>query len=357
MANTYTARFIGCTNPVTSVTKNFFTLYNYPGSTQVVRVYRAWMVTTNLTTAAGGTTGYGDYILDKFTSAIAPAGGAAVGLINHDLTTPAWPTATVAVITGTSWLASVATFTTTAGAAGTISTPGFTTTSATPFQTTCTTLAAHGLVAGQNVTIAGVTPAGFNGTYQVLSVPTTLTFTISVTGNPGAWVSGGTTVGGHSYRPGQNIVAASIVSSGTGGATYNGTWQIATVPTSNTFTTTATMNLNPGTWTSGGTIGPAVVMLLGNTSITGTLNSTGIIKQVARSNWSATTSTTTLVASNLQTLYPLNILQDAGYGDANVEPIVLRGGEGVRIYNVATPNGTWPTTAASVDIVLELTIS
>ena len=355
MANTYTARFIGCTNPVTSVTKNFFTLYNYPGSTQVVRVYRAWMVTTNLTTAAGGTTGYGDYILDKFTSAIAPAGGAAVGLINHDLTTPAWPTATVAVITGTSWLASVATFTTTATAAATNT--AITATTATPFQTTCTTLAAHGLVAGQNVTLAGMTPAGFNGTYQVLTVPTTTTFTISVTGNPGTATVFGTSTGGHSYQVGQNIVAASIVSSGTGGATYNGTWQIATVPTSNTFTTTATMNLNPGTWTSGGTIGPAVVMLLGNTSITGTLNSTGIIKQVARSNWSATTSTTTLVASNLQTLYPLNILQDAGYGDANVEPIVLRGGEGVRIYNVATPNGTWPTTAASVDIVLELTIS
>ena len=42
---------------------------------------------------------------------------------------------------------------------------------------TVTTTAAHGFLAGQTVTITGVTPASYNGTYVIVSVPTTTTFT------------------------------------------------------------------------------------------------------------------------------------------------------------------------------------
>ena len=42
---------------------------------------------------------------------------------------------------------------------------------------TITTTAAHNLHVGQTVTIAGVAEAGYNGTYEVLTTPTTTTFT------------------------------------------------------------------------------------------------------------------------------------------------------------------------------------
>lgn len=356
MANTYTARFIACTNPTSATSKTFFTLFNAVGSTNVVRVTRAWIVNTNLTTAAGGTTGYADYVMDKFVSSAAPGGGAAVGLINHYSSDPFWPTATTSVITGTAWATSVATFYTTATGAATVT--AVTATTASPFSSTVTTSGAHGFTAGQNVALAGMTPSGFNGTYRVLSVPTTTTFVIKITGNPGTATVFGTATGGHSYQIGQNVVVTGVTSSGGGsGGTYNGTWQIASVPAHNQFTTTAVMNVNPGTWSSGGTIAPAITALLGNTAITGTFFSVGNLIQVSKSNWHTVASTTLVTAATLQTLYSLNCIWDTGYGDTNMEPIILRGGEGLRLYNIATPNGTWPTTAATFDIVLELTIT
>jgi len=49
--------------------------------------------------------------------------------------------------------------------------------------TTFGTLAAHGLAVGQRVVVASVTDSTFNGTFTILSVPTSSTFTVS---NPGA---------------------------------------------------------------------------------------------------------------------------------------------------------------------------
>ena len=58
---------------------------------------------------------------------------------------------------------------------------------------TITTSAAHGLSAGQLVTIAGIVGAvGANGTFVVVSVPTPTTFTIFLAAAPGAYTSGGT---------------------------------------------------------------------------------------------------------------------------------------------------------------------
>lgn len=50
---------------------------------------------------------------------------------------------------------------------------------------TITTTAAHGLVTGQTVVITTATPAGYNGTYQIVNVPSATTFTIAnaTTGN------------------------------------------------------------------------------------------------------------------------------------------------------------------------------
>ena len=43
---------------------------------------------------------------------------------------------------------------------------------------TVTTKAAHGYACGQSVTIAGVTPAGYNGTYTIVGVPSSTTFQV-----------------------------------------------------------------------------------------------------------------------------------------------------------------------------------
>ena len=57
---------------------------------------------------------------------------------------------------------------------------------------TVTTSAAHNLQAGQLVTIAGVTPSSYNGTFVILSVPTSTTFTYGLLADPGTYTSGGT---------------------------------------------------------------------------------------------------------------------------------------------------------------------
>jgi hypothetical protein len=77
----------------------------------------------------------------------------------------------------------------TATTAATISTASW---SISTDQVTVTTSAAHNLQAGQLVTIAGVTPSTYNGTFTILSVPTPTTFTYGLLSDPGTFTSGGT---------------------------------------------------------------------------------------------------------------------------------------------------------------------
>jgi hypothetical protein len=53
---------------------------------------------------------------------------------------------------------------------------------------------ATNLQAGQLVTVTGVNPAAFNGTYIILTTPTTTSFTVGLLKNPGVYVSGGSAV-------------------------------------------------------------------------------------------------------------------------------------------------------------------
>jgi autotransporter-associated beta strand protein len=57
---------------------------------------------------------------------------------------------------------------------------------------TITTLLPHGLSVGQRVTVAGVTPNGFNGTVTVLTVPSSTSFTYTLGTNPGGTGTSGT---------------------------------------------------------------------------------------------------------------------------------------------------------------------
>jgi len=112
------------------------------------------------------------------------------------------------------------------------------------FLVTINTASAHGLSVGQSATIAGVGVAGYNGTFPVVSTPTTLQFTY-IAGASGLSASGGgtsssatatiKTVIAHGF-----VVGQLVTTTGIGVASYNGTFPITSVPDSTHFTFTAT---------------------------------------------------------------------------------------------------------------------
>jgi len=109
---------------------------------------------------------------------------------------------------------------------------------------TITTSAPHGFSTGQFVTVAGVGVAGYNGTFAVVSVPSSTQFTY-IAGAAGLPSSGGGTAASatvtvqtsaaHGLSAGQLVTIAGVGVSG-----YNGTFAIATVPDSTHFTYGAT---------------------------------------------------------------------------------------------------------------------
>src|ERR1700730_14754777 len=111
------------------------------------------------------------------------------------------------------------------------------------FLVTITTTAAHGLSANQSVTVAGVGTAGYNGTFPVVSVPSSTQFTY-IAGASGLATPGGATAApctttiqpsaAHGFVVGQLITTTSI-----GVAGYNGTFAVTSVPDSTHFTFTA----------------------------------------------------------------------------------------------------------------------
>jgi len=111
------------------------------------------------------------------------------------------------------------------------------------FLVTITTTAAHGLSAGQSVTVAGVGVAGYNGTFPVVSAPTTTQFTY-IAGASGLAASGGGTAASATATI-QTAVAHGLVTgqlvttSGIGVAGYNGTFSVTSVPDATHFTFTA----------------------------------------------------------------------------------------------------------------------
>ena len=111
------------------------------------------------------------------------------------------------------------------------------------FLVTITTTAAHGLSAGQSTTIAGVGVASYNGTFPVVAVLSSTQFTY-IAGASGLAASGGgtsasttatiQTTAAHGLAVGQLVTTTGI-----GVAGYNGTFQVASVPDSTHFTFTA----------------------------------------------------------------------------------------------------------------------
>jgi hypothetical protein len=112
------------------------------------------------------------------------------------------------------------------------------------FLVTITTSSAHGLSAGQSVTIAGVGVAGYNGTFPVAAILSTTQFTY-IAGVSGLAASGGGTSASatatiqtstaHGFSAGQLVTTTGI-----GVAAYNGIFTIIAIPDATHFTFTAT---------------------------------------------------------------------------------------------------------------------
>src|SRR5438093_707113 len=134
------------------------------------------------------------------------------------------------------------------------------------FLVTINTTTAHGLSAGQSLTIAGVGVAGYNGTFPVVSAPTTTQFTY-IAGASGLAASGGgtaasatatiQTTAAHGFVTGQLVTT-----SGIGVAGYNGTFSVTSVPDSTHFTFTAPTGglaaSGGGTAAAAGSVSPGV---------------------------------------------------------------------------------------------------
>lgn len=111
------------------------------------------------------------------------------------------------------------------------------------FLVTITTTVAHGLVAGQSVTISGVGVTGYNGTFAIVSVPLSTQFTYLAGASGLANSGGGTaasatatilTLAPHGLSAGQLVTVAGVAVTG-----YNGTFTIASIPDTTHFTYTA----------------------------------------------------------------------------------------------------------------------
>ena len=145
---------------------------------------------------------------------------------------------------------------------------------------TFTTKANHGLVPLEKVTIAGVTPAGYNGTFTVLGVPSATTFTVT---NPASGLSAGTafgTVAGDFFIGGSgSAVASSSLTIGTGGIDLSGANLSAvinavtvTLGGNQTWTVPAGLNLRFGASGTGG-----ANALFGSSSANVTVTGGGVV--------------------------------------------------------------------------------
>ncbi|MDY3559430.1 Ig-like domain repeat protein [Gemmata sp. JC673] len=119
-------------------------------------------------------------------------------------------------------------------------------------QVTITTQQAHGLTVGSQVQIANLSPAGYNGTYTITSVPNGNTFTYALAGDPGVYsnpsvtngvttstITNATWAGGtatfttstaHILTVGQTVTISGVNPTG-----YNGTYQVTFIGSGNTF--------------------------------------------------------------------------------------------------------------------------
>ena len=131
----------------------------------------------------------------------------------------------------------------TSGMLGSTSTVNVSTLTRSGTVATVTTATPHNLIAGGTVTISGATQAGYNGSFTVVTAPTTTTFTINVPEYPPLTTTGSYTASVPSAP--QTILSASVAGSITRG--------MNTAAATNVATATVTMVANHG-YTTGNQI-------------------------------------------------------------------------------------------------------
>ncbi len=158
---------------------------------------------------------------------------------------------------------------------------------------TITTTAAHNFVVGQVIVISGVTDSTFNGTFAIASVPSTTTFTYPQTANNAT--SGSGTVSSSSVTITAKSIASpsasgnSIVSFDSG-ITITVTPPTATVDTNETFQFLATV-----TGSSNSAVNWFVNDIAGGNASVGTISTNGLFTAPASA---PTSNTATIAASN-----------------------------------------------------------
>lgn len=292
-------------------------IFNPAGSTQVIRVYRLFALNNQLVNVTGVLT---NIEVRKLTAC---SGGTTLVPTRHDTNSLNLPagvplTSLTEPISTASWSTNVATITMTPAIVPTLSAAVWANGAV-----TVTTSLAHGYTVGQWVTIAGSTPAGYNGLYVITQVPSTTTFMFNLVSNPGTYTSGATLSAGHSYQIGQQISITGVTPTA-----FNGVYTIASIPANNQIT--ASLLSNPGTYTSGGSISPTIII--------GTNQSFTISSLYRRVIWSTdepsnASGTTAATFDEFETFLPFGTIWSMGYADTSTEPITLRAGEGVGIIN------------------------
>jgi hypothetical protein len=95
---------------------------------------------------------------------------------------------------------------------------------------------------------------------------------------------------------------------------------------------------------------PATV--IANAGTTTVLTKNSLIKRYLR--YSEEILLTNLYPQTLMSNYlPLNVLQDSGYGDTNIQPLRFREGEGFVLFTPASGGGTY---VGSTDIIVEFAL-
>lgn len=91
---------------------------------------------------------------------------------------------------------------------------------------------------------------------------------------------------------------------------------------------------------------PAQIVISTNQTVV----ATDLLRRIVWSNDEAA-STTAATLDEIETIVPFCCIWDIGYDDANVEPIVLREGQGLTLTNIGN------TSVGSIDVFFEYTIA
>jgi len=100
--------------------------------------------------------------------------------------------------------------------------------------------AGAGIVPGNIVTVANVTPTAYNGNWTAQAGTSGTTLVLNIGSNPGIITAAGTVTAIHNLKVGQTVTIAGTVSTGftANTAVYNGAFTVTAVPSATTFTVT-----------------------------------------------------------------------------------------------------------------------